>query len=102
MWSADAVDVDLVATMITAQTPRGPDAHGVVSGPPGLAMGHARLAIVDESAAGNQPFAKRGAVLSYNGEIYNHMELRPELARMGAEFQGTSDTATLFEALRLL
>jgi len=88
--------------MVKVQQHRGPDAFGTCAPDPHFVASHARLSIVDTSEAGNQPFVKGGHVLVYNGEIYNHRELRPELTRLGATFQGTSDTATLFEALRLL
>ena len=62
-----------------------------------LALGHRRLAILDLSLAGHQPMANRTRTvwLTYNGEIYNHVELKKELIDKGYQFQSTSDTEVL-------
>jgi asparagine synthase (glutamine-hydrolysing) len=97
-----SADVEVARRMVRAQAHRGPDVLAAISADAHVAVGHARLSIVDLSEAGNQPFMANGNVLVYNGEIYNHQALRPELEGKGAVFHGTSDTATLMEALRLL
>ncbi len=79
---------------------RGPDACGVwADGAAGIALGHARLSILDLSPAGAQPMASASGrlVLVFNGEIYNHLELRRELDAAGAApaWRGHSDTETL-------
>src|SRR5436190_1735806 len=79
---------------------RGPDSDGYwVDDETGIALGHRRLAIIDLSAAGAQPMESACAryMLAFNGEIYNHLQLREELERTGARpvFRGTSDTETL-------
>lgn len=76
---------------------RGPDGSGILCDGP-VCLGHARLAIVDV-AAGTQPMAVEGkAALSFNGEIYNHAQLRPELERRGHRFATRSDSETLLHA----
>lgn len=94
-------DVEVARRMASVQRHRGPDAIGAV-GSGRFAASHVRLSIVDLSEAGDQPFTDGERVLVFNGEIYNHADLRPKLQRLGARFRGSSDTATLFEALRLL
>jgi asparagine synthase (glutamine-hydrolysing) len=86
--------------MIGALAHRGPDAAGVThaSEPVPVWLGHRRLSIIDVSDAANQPFEKHGLVLVYNGEIYNYLELRRELADRGAVFATRSDTEVLLEA----
>jgi asparagine synthase (glutamine-hydrolysing) len=81
---------------------RGPDAHGIWSdADAGVVLGHTRLSIVDLSPAGAQPMVSScGAyVISYNGEIYNAGDLRPELEARGRRFCGHSDTEVLVEAI---
>jgi asparagine synthase (glutamine-hydrolysing) len=79
---------------------RGPDARGVwADGAAGIALGHARLAILDLSPAGAQPMASASGryVVAFNGEIYNHLDLREQLEVAGAApvWRGHSDTETL-------
>lgn len=91
------------AHMADAIAHRGPDDAGVWSdAKAGVVLGHRRLAIVDLSAAGHQPMesATGRFVLAFNGEIYNHLEMRAELdAGEGARtWRGHSDTETLLAA----
>jgi asparagine synthase (glutamine-hydrolysing) len=84
--------------MLAAMAHRGPDADGTwAEDEIGLALGHLRLAILDLSEAGAQPMHSHTGryVLSYNGEIYNHLELRAGLEQHGISWRGTSDTETL-------
>jgi asparagine synthase (glutamine-hydrolysing) len=80
---------------------RGPDDSGTWANESGIVrLGHTRLSIVDLSEAGAQPMRDEisGNVLVFNGEIYNHPELRAELIELGIHFQGHSDTETLLRA----
>src|SRR3569833_1930248 len=80
------VDVALVQRMIAPIAHRGPDDQGVwLDREAGIGLGHRRLSIVDLSPLGHQPMESADGrwVLSYNGEIYNHAELRAELDAAG-------------------
>lgn len=79
---------------------RGPDDKGVWSNEH-VFLGHVRLAIQDTSDAGHQPMISPDGryVLIYNGEIYNHPELRDELKNTNHPFKSTSDTETLLVGL---
>src|SRR6476660_9909490 len=79
---------------------RGPDDSGYwLDGDEGVALGHRRLAIVDLSPAGHQPMPSGNGryVIAFNGEIYNHLDLRFELqgADKAPAWRGHSDTETL-------
>ncbi len=93
--------------MIGAMARRGPDDHGMWTDPGrGIALGHARLAIIDLSAAGHQPMIQPATgqgvntsmAIVFNGEIYNYKELRHELEGLGAEFRTKSDTEVILQA----
>ena len=79
---------------------RGPDGSGTWCEVDGVGLGHVRLAVIDLSHDSDQPFVSNdGAlVLSYNGEIFNYVELRSELADLGHAFRTQSDTEVLLAA----
>jgi asparagine synthase (glutamine-hydrolysing) len=86
--------------MVEAQKHRGPDGDGVYTDPTRLAgLGHNRLSIIDLTDAGRQPmFSPDGNLaITYNGEIYNYLELRREL-EAEYQFKTRSDTEVLIAA----
>lgn len=88
---------EILAPMMQAISHRGPDSRGHWCDPEiGLALGHLRLAIVDLSPAGAQPMVSASGrwVLCFNGEFYNHRNLRGEIETTGRapRWRGTSDT----------
>ncbi|WP_222117531.1 asparagine synthase (glutamine-hydrolyzing) [Phycicoccus sp. SLBN-51] len=94
----------LVGTMVDRLEHRGPDAGGVVElvdPDTSVVLGHRRLSIIDLSTAADQPFAKDGLTLSYNGEIYNFLQIRSELEALGVRFATRSDTEVVLEAWRV-
>src|SRR5262245_42687548 len=79
---------------------RGPDAQNVwIDAEAGVALGHTRLAIIDLSSAGAQPMVSSCGrfVLTYNGEVFNALELRAALEGQGRVFRGHSDTEVMVE-----
>src|SRR5215210_15779 len=91
----EPADRDRVATAVEALRHRGPDANGVHA-EPRCVLGHTRLSIVD-LAGGRQPMRNEdGSVLAvFNGEIWNHLELRRRLEQHGHRFATRSDTEVL-------
>jgi asparagine synthase (glutamine-hydrolysing) len=92
-----------LARMLALMRHRGPDGEGMwQDAEADLWLGHRRLAIIDLST-GDQPMesADKRFVLTFNGEIYNYRELRPDLERRGYPFRTTSDTEVLLAGLAL-
>ncbi len=95
---------DIAGSMGESLQHRGPDDHGVwTDQEAGVALAHRRLSILDLSRAGHQPMVSADGrfVISYNGEAYNHQELRPALVASGINFHGHSDTETILESIAL-
>lgn len=101
---APRVSVDEIDTMRDTMVHRGPDGAGTwVSEDGKIGLGHRRLSIIDLSDAAAQPMsdADEDIWLTYNGEIYNHAELRHELEALGHQFRTDhSDTEVIIQAFR--
>jgi len=121
--SPRGVDPALLLAMTQIISYRGPDGFGLayaqlnrdgpvavfhnqtpmsLSAPAAVGLGNRRLAILDVSAAGNQPMqsADGELTITYNGEIYNYRELRNELERAGCVFRTHTDTEVILHAYR--
>ncbi len=64
----------------------------------GLFLGHTRLSIIDRSSKSDQPFIYKNFAMIFNGEIYNFVELKDKLLKLGHTFKTTSDTEVLIHA----
>ena len=109
LLGADRVDPQMLSRMCDTIAHRGPDDDGQwIDSDVGIGLGHRRLAIVDLTPLGHQPMhsADGRYVISYNGEIYNHGEVRKELEARGLApvggWRSHSDTETLVEAIAAL
>ena len=91
----------IVERMTKCLQHRGPDGSGLWKSPSGrIALAHRRLAIIDLTDTGRQPMDYAGRFwITFNGEIYNFKELRPELLALGHGFRGESDTEVLLAAI---
>ena len=89
-----------VRTMAAAVVHRGPDSGGsFVDDAAGFALGFRRLAVVDLTPTGEQPMTSHSGryVIVFNGEIYNHVAMRADLADVA--WRGTSDTEVMLAAI---
>src|SRR6476646_17788 len=96
-WMGTPVpDEDCAVQIARALRHRGPDGSGIKSWPEATLI-HTRLSIVDLSPLGQQPMANEDRTVwtVFNGEIYNHREIRLNLERRGHIFRGHSDTEVL-------
>src|SRR5437764_4227792 len=101
--AAPPVDENEIGAITERMRPRGPDAGGTWISPDSrVALGARRLAIIDLTDEGTQPMADVDGELRivFNGEIYNHRELRARLERLGARFHSTTDTEVLLQLYR--
>lgn len=94
-------DRELIKKMTDKLIHRGPDAEGQWVDEQ-VALGHRRLAIIDLDPKSNQPMISYDGryILTFNGEIYNYIELKRELSEKGAVFKTNSDTEVIIEAYR--
>lgn len=90
----NSIDLNLIKKMNSMVSYRGPDDSGTWTSET-VALAHRRLAIIDVSKAGHQPFEYSDIVLTFNGEIYNYIELREELKELGYSFQTNTDVEVL-------
>ena len=90
----------ILEKMLAEIAHRGPDGKGSWL-TDGLALGHTRLAIIDLSDGGRQPMQTPCGryTITYNGEIYNYLELKTELRALGHRFQSESDTEVILVAV---
>ena len=106
VWGPGCSDESVARRMADAIVHRGPDDSGVwCESATGLALAHRRLSILDLSPAGQQPMTSACGryVIVFNGEVYNHLDLRKRLrAATGVDipWRGHSDTETLLYAVR--
>lgn len=90
-----------VERMSQAQCHRGPDGSGLwQSSAQEVVLGHRRLAILDLSPAGAQPMVdtESGCAITFNGEIYNFLEIRRDLETLGETFSSSGDTEVVLKA----
>ncbi|HEV7746971.1 MAG TPA: asparagine synthase (glutamine-hydrolyzing) [Pyrinomonadaceae bacterium] len=97
--SEGRIDLSLVESMRDEMRHRGPDDEGAAIFDDGrLGLGFRRLSIIDLSPAGNQPMrgcASKQVWIVFNGEIYNHAQLRQDLEQRGHQYASRSDTETI-------
>ena len=98
------INTAAIKQMMEIQVHRGPDADGAwASECKKIVFGHRRLAILDLSSAGIQPMTDTSGqfIITFNGEIYNYLELKAELRDLGSVFQTETDTEVILESYKV-
>ena len=96
----DSVTENILKSMSDQLYSRGPDSSGIwYDSAKKIGFGHRRLAILDLSELGHQPMQSSKYCITYNGEIYNHLELREQIKKNHANHKwlGSSDTETILK-----
>ncbi len=89
-----------ITRMLSTLQHRGPDGWGVYSSQ-NMTLGHARLSIIDLNS-GSQPMMSDRYAISYNGELFNYIELRKEInSKFGVHFETTSDTEVILKSFEV-
>jgi len=91
-------DREAIVRMTLVLSHRGPDDHGVqVFQDERIALGHRRLSIIDLTDGGHQPMSNddESIWITFNGEMYNYLELRESLEKLGHRFKSQSDTEVI-------
>lgn len=93
------LDKTLLEKMIKVQEHRGPDGKGLFLDE-NIGLGHNRLAIIDLSSAASQPMSNEDGslIITYNGEIYNYLELRKNLEKKGHIFKSNTDVEVILHS----
>lgn len=91
---------DIIRKMNASIAHRGPDNDGAYFFS-NFGLGHRRLSIMDTSHLCHQPFKYQDFIITYNGEIYNHLEIRDELQKLGFEFTTSGDTEIVLAAYEM-
>lgn len=96
--SKNLISEGIVEKMTDTIIHRGPDGYGYYYGE-NFTFGHRRLAIIDLTDAGHQPMEYMNRyVITYNGEVYNYLELKEELVKLGYNFKSDTDTEVIMAA----
>ena len=98
-YDVDEISIKVLKKITNSITHRGPDGEGFWI-ENDIGIGHKRLSIIDLSDAGVQPMFSmdKRYVISYNGEIYNFLELRKELEKDGFVFNSRTDTEVVLNS----
>jgi asparagine synthase (glutamine-hydrolysing) len=97
-FNHQCVELDDLKKMTDTLSHRGPDGEGHwINEKANIGFGHRRLAILDLSKAGHQPmhYANNRYTITFNGEIYNYIELRETLQQKGYQFKSNTDTEVI-------
>ena len=99
----DIIDKNIIEKTLSLMKNRGPDNQSYYQNNfvgNNLLLLHSRLSIIDLDERSNQPFVKDDYVIIFNGEIYNFLEIKIKLKKLGHNFKTSSDTEVIIEAYK--
>ena len=98
----NTVDEKILSNITDIIAHRGPDGFGYwFNNKKNLGFGHRRLSIIDLTSAGKQPMNYMGLTITFNGEIYNYIEIKKDLEQKGYKFFTETDTEVLLALYHL-
>lgn len=97
--SKSTISKDVFSEALEFMSHRGPDNHGVKQSD-NLLLGHRRLSIIDISTKSNMPYVDKesGLIITYNGEVFNYLEIKQTLIKIGYIFTTNSDTEVILKS----
>lgn len=97
--SKSTISKDVFSEALEFMSHRGPDNHGVKQSD-NLLLGHRRLSIIDISTKSNMPYLDKesGLIITYNGEVFNYLEIKQTLIEIGYVFRTNSDTEVILKS----
>jgi len=98
LYQKNTIDIEKFSLELDKLINRGPDNQSVLKIQSNLVFGHTRLSIIDLDDKSNQPFSVNKYTITYNGEIYNYLELKNELEKKGVKFRTKGDTEVVLRA----
>ena len=96
--SCESVNTELFKKSLNFLDKRGPDNQNIININGSVALGHSRLSIIDLDESNNQPFVFENLFLTFNGEIFNYIELKDELINNGFTFLTEGDTEVVLKS----
>ncbi len=101
LFDSEKIQTSKFESLLSHLYHRGPDFQSAFQINTQTIFGHTRLSIIDLDQRSNQPFSIEGYIITYNGEVYNYVELRCELEKLEINFITNSDTEVILRAYML-
>ena len=92
LYDSNKINESLFAQSIKLLDSRGPDNTSIHLINKNILLGHTRLSIIDLDIGNNQPYIEKNFHLTYNGEIFNFLEIKDQLIKLGYKFITNGDT----------
>ena len=98
LYDSNKINESLFTQSIKLLDSRGPDNTSIHLINENILLGHTRLSIIDLDIGNNQPFIEKNFYLTYNGEIFNFLEIKDQLIKLGYKFITNGDTEVVMKS----